>query len=228
VEKFDYHRRSLSKWRRMLLRKKVKHAGLWFVDIPRTSSSSIKSGLTDAFGREYGKSYDRESGARSKLVVEDHTPALKVRRLLGDELWEQLFTFSFVRNPWDRFYSLYCFRRATKCLAENLSFYEYVEKLEEFRFRDRDSPFSRHEYHLPMLDYLKDHEDNLVIQRVFRFEERESSLKELSERVGIALKFSKKEVLSESGRYRKVYDSRTKDIVARFYKDDIEYFEYDF
>jgi hypothetical protein len=228
MEKFDYKRRMTSPWTRRRLRCKLVKGGLWFVDIPRTSSTSIKVELGRKLGALYGKCYDRQDGHRVASPIEDHTPAVKMRRLIGQAAWEQLFTFSFVRNPWERFYSIYRFRQADGNLPESLSFDAYVEKLCEFRFRDHHSPYSRHEYHFPMLDYLLDENESLLVEEVFKVEERDAAMQRLAEKTGFDLSTERKETLATVGEYRQAYNRRSREIIAQFYRDDIDYFRYEF
>jgi hypothetical protein len=228
MEKFDLKRRMMSKWRRARVKRKLAQTGIWFVDIPRTSSTSIKVELGRQLGSLYGKYYDRQKGVRSGSPISDHTPAVQMRRLIGQDLWSQMYTFSFVRNPWERFYSLYRFRQASGNLPESLSFNAYVGKLDEFRFRDQHSPYSRHEYHYCMLDYLMDGNEQLLVNEVFKVEERVVGMARLREKIGFDLSMERKECLSIAGEYRRFYDSRSREIIARFYRDDIAYFGYEF
>lgn len=52
--------------RRAVARRSIVRAGLWFVDIPRTSSTSIKHVLGERFGGEFRKSVERETGTKRK------------------------------------------------------------------------------------------------------------------------------------------------------------------
>src|SRR5438552_9191698 len=81
-------------------RRQVEHAGIWFVDIPRTGSTSLKLALAEHFGSEFGKSYVREDCRLTKKVIADHTTAIRAQQILSPELWKRLFTFTIVRNPW--------------------------------------------------------------------------------------------------------------------------------
>lgn len=228
MEKFDLQRRNLGKWARSRFARELVKNRIWFVDIPRTSSTSVKTKLGQLYGSAYGKCYDRQNARKSGTVLVDHTPASKVIRVIGRENWDQLYTFSFVRNPWARFYSLYRFRIADGVLPATLEFNTYVQKLDEFRFRDRHSPFSRHEYHYPMLDYLMDDSEQLLVTECFKVEERSQAIIRIQEQTGVDLNTDSKEVLCSPDEYRDFYSAESREIVGRFYKDDIQYFNYAF
>lgn len=84
--------------------------GFWFVDIPRTSSSSRRTELASQFGPIYGQSNLLDEGLRrvslprhawlKRLGIGGHSTAQPVRGVLGPWFWADIFTFSLVRNPW--------------------------------------------------------------------------------------------------------------------------------
>lgn len=228
MEKFDLQRRRVGKWARRSLSKRLLKNGIWFVDIPRTSSTAVKTKLGELYGPDYGKRYDRESAVKTQNLIADHTPALKFKRLVGREIWDQLYTFSFVRNPWARFYSIYRFRMAAGGLPASLDFETYVKKLEAFRFRDPESPYVRHEFHYPMLDYLMDESEHLLVSEWFKVEERPEAIERIKARTGLDLESESREVLCSPDEYRSAYSESARQIVSRFYADDIRYFDYEF
>ena len=103
----------------------------WFVDIPRTSSSSIRSELGKRFGKPYGKRNLIEKKYASEQFFEDHVPAREMRNLLGRLIWNNIFTFAMVRNPWDRIYSMYHLRKNRNTIPKEWSFRDYVLALEK-------------------------------------------------------------------------------------------------
>ena len=89
----------------------IRKNGFWFVDIPRTSSSSIRSELGKHFGRAYGKTNVNEREYQTPQIFRDHITARKMKALLGNKTWESIFTFTIVRNPWERIFSMYHYRK---------------------------------------------------------------------------------------------------------------------
>src|SRR5262245_8701167 len=92
-------------------RSQIRRHGFWFVDIPRTSSTSIRVELGRFYGLPYGKSKTFEDQYSTPQIFRDHVPAREMREILGTDLWERIFTFALVRNPWDRIVSMYNWRR---------------------------------------------------------------------------------------------------------------------
>ena len=210
-------------------RRQVEEAGVWFVDIPRTGSTSLKLALEQRFGSEFGKEYLRETGKRTRKIIHDHRTAIEVKILLTAEVWRRLFTFSIVRNPWDRCYSFFRYRIAAGHMAREFSFFEYLRLLEQRNTRSRCSPFVYRPFFMQMCDFVLDENDNQLVNYVGRFEQREEFAIVLKEKIGLDFSDSPRaEVLGKPGDYRKAYCNEGVEIVARIYRDDIERFQYDF
>jgi hypothetical protein len=215
--------------KRARARNLISKAGLWFVDIPRTSSTSVKKVLGDTYKGEFRKTYERESGLRTRnKYFSDHTSARIIKKSLSPKIWDELFSFSIVRNPWDRFLSLYKFRQANGDLPKDVDFKAYVLSLNHTRYRDNNSPFCQPYYHMSMSDFLMDSSDNLLVKKIFLFEERSLLVKELNKRFNLNLKNVHKEKLSNGVTYRESYDDESSGIIQRFYADDIENINYQF
>ena len=123
------------------LRRAVEQCGFWFVDIPRTSSSSVRSELGQAFGPAYSKSNLLERQFSAPQIYGDHIPGMEVLQYLGPGLWEKIFKFSIVRNPWDRIHSLYRYQLKTSNIPLDWSFDEYIERLSN---ADKTTPYFRY------------------------------------------------------------------------------------
>lgn len=50
----------------------------------------------------------RRTGSR---IMFKHISAPQARELVGHDVWESYFTFTFARNPWSRLVSLYAYHR---------------------------------------------------------------------------------------------------------------------
>ena len=84
-----------------------------FIHVPKTAGTSATRHLSKFTGdndvdinsplSRRARAYCEEFGLRK------HTPAQEIRRFLGPPKFERLFKFAFVRNPYERIYSLYKF-----------------------------------------------------------------------------------------------------------------------
>lgn len=75
--------RKRSRLKRSRMRRRIQDAGFWFVDIPRTGSTSLKQALGELYGEAFGKRYCRELDARAgDTFFPDHTRAYVVRDLV--------------------------------------------------------------------------------------------------------------------------------------------------
>lgn len=78
-----------------------------FVHIHKTAGESITSALSPALGDGDWEVRGKTRPSINGTVLHKHSTALEALHALGPELWEQYFTFAFVRHPIDRILSLY-------------------------------------------------------------------------------------------------------------------------
>ena len=212
-----------------LLRERITSAGFWFVDIPRTGSTSLKTLLEEKFGADYGKSYSRETGIKKDKILMDHLPACEVKELIGNEAWSGLFTFSIVRNPWARAFSLFRYRVANEEIPENVNFTEYLRLIKRINTRHKATPYVYKGYFYPMSNYIYDHEGKIMVDYIGRYESLQKSFSYIINRIGLTDGPSKVfEKLGNSEDYRQTYTQEGIDIVSQCYADDIENFGYQF
>ncbi len=219
-----------------VLRGKIIRAGVWFVDIPRTSSTSIRTELAGRFGRPYAKgnilNFKGETGRRNTGgPFWDHLIAEEMVRFLGRKDWDRLFTFSLVRNPWDRMVSLWYYRMGQRQLPSGQTFRDYVLRLREpLRNADRHSPFARSAYHYGCHEYLFSATGEKLVRFVGRYEEREAFLRDVGLKLGFEGlgKLYLQRAKPERRHYSSYYDQETMALVADMYAKDIKEFQYRF
>lgn len=112
-----------------------------FVHVPKTAGTAVStmlSTLSTYRDQEIGVGavglhYQRAFGRRFGLVK--HSPAHRIRAVMGKEDWNAYFTFAFARNPFARLLSIYHFLRTwedipepeAKRLAPYTTFEEFLE-----------------------------------------------------------------------------------------------------
>lgn len=188
-----------------------------FVHIPKAAGSSVSNAL---FGEPVG-----------------HRP---IRRHLAyaPDLVDKYFTFTFVRNPWDRLYSGYHYfarrtgsdghrdhRWASVMLSEVSSFSEFVFLLEDPAYVRK---LKRYDHFRDQVDWLVDPgSGELIMDFIGRFETLENDFLYVSHCLDIQVTLPHLRQ-GQQGAYLKAYDAHMVEIVQRLYATDIERLGYEF
>jgi len=166
------------------------------------------------------------TGHRIASKLPRHSRIIAAKEMLPRELFERLFKFAFVRNPWDlQVSSWHHLRKERPQLIKDIpDFPAFIRwKL------DPDRPY---QYHIDtsierQSDYLKDLDGTILVDFVGKYENLQEDYEEACRRIGIKpppLPHKRK----AEGRvdYRRYYDEVTAGMVASYFKDDIESFGY--
>jgi hypothetical protein len=205
----------------------VRH-GFWFVDIPRTSSSSLRSEFGKHFGRVYGKKNLIEKEHATSQIFVDHIPAREMRSLLGNSIWKRIFTFTIVRNPWDRTHSMYNYRQKVFGIPREWSFRDYVFALEGASCESEF--FEYHGYRYGASEYVLGDNGEIIVDFIARYENRSHDLKMIASRLklddfgGLCIQMA----TPKDKHYSEIYDVETREIIRRLYAKDIDLFGYEF
>ena len=184
-----------------------------FIHIPKTAGMSLIKAI-------YGNvSF---SGHRSFYV---NNIALDIKD-------EKYFSFGFVRNPYDRLYSVYMFlKKGGINHHDKLSFLNHMSKFkdfEDFVLNDLDEKLVFKITHLiPQHDYLCDTKGEILVDFVGRFENLEYDVKLLSKRLGKNIELNHLNYNKKKS-YIEVYTEAMIKKVYNVYQKDIDIFEYTF
>lgn len=165
--------------------------------------------------------------ARALGLTGEHKTALQKKRELGERAWTERFSFTVVRNPWDKVVSHYSYRVRTNQTGlgvEPLPFEEWVR----LAYRDRDPRYCDDpRMFMPQWEWIADESGQMMVDFVGRFENLQEDFARISERIGkhASLPHVKK---SDRGGYRDYYDAGTRSIVADVFREDVERFGYAF
>ena len=204
-----------------------------FIWIPKSAGYSvydtlIKYGCTQKIWEN--PSYEFENKGISTF---GHMSILSLieKGIMSEEYFQNAFKFCFVRNPWDRLASLYCyFKRIKRKNVEDCpDFINFCRKLE----REKIPPVGFYNVEgfsqcNPQLDWITDKDGKIVVDFIGRFENLEEDFKKVCEIIGI------KEELPHSNKtdhknYMEYYHyEETKKIVDKLYEKDIKVFNYEF
>lgn len=150
---------------------------------------------------------------------EAHSTASQIRDYLGQEKWDSMFSFSFVRNPWDWQVSLYHFIQTNKFnyqrrMVSEMTFDEYIRwRVEEDRHLQKDFVFDRH--------------GTQLVDFVGKIENLSEDFETITERIGIDARLGH-ENASKHAAWRSYYTDETAALIADAYREDIEAFDYSF
>jgi len=208
----------------------IRRCGFWFVDIPRTSSSSIRVELGQQYGPIYGKQNLFDQQHASVQLFPDHIPAIKMRQLIGNELWASIFTFTFVRNPWDRMVSLYHYLKSSGNIRGQMKFREFVYLLKEAKEGANIPLFRYHGHHYGGVDFVQDEQNNIIVDFIGKFENRENDIREIKEKLGCKSlgDLTIQKACISGKHYSAFYDEETMVIIGKIYAEDVRLFDYCF
>lgn len=104
-----------------------------FIHVPKaagTSVTNILSKYTTYKDLEIGGTHFGEQiqpAYKKRFGISKHSPASGIREVIGEEAWNEMFTFSIVRNPYDRAISTYKFLKKWEGTSE-----AFKKKLNKF------------------------------------------------------------------------------------------------
>ena len=218
----------------LLLERKVA-----FIHIPKTGGTTIEKLLSDAFPDDFclmethgfgPRQFIADNAARREVkarcarsgggngVCPQHWPYDEVKQRAVPDI-DDWWAFAFVRSPWSRLFSEFRYLKRIMHRTQK-SFHEWVPHILTEARRD---PNILDNHIRPQSDFLSPRVE------IFRFERFSDGIASIVSRLGI--KSIRVEHRLKSGKadgYRSAYDARTKELVADFYRQDIEKLGYAF
>jgi hypothetical protein len=154
----------------------------------------------------------------------NHLDIQGYRQVLGDDL-DSRFKFAFVRNPWSMLVSDFTMR--TRGIAPSLARQWNGDVV---RFQKWVSTRSN----IPQLNRLLDADGNLAVDFIGRFENIRADFRTVLERINDIhplppekhWRLPLRNPTNNSKHYSEYYDAKTKKLVEKVFKKDIDYFGY--
>jgi hypothetical protein len=192
-----------------------------FIHIPRCAGTSMEVSIHGGPYKKDGHKYKHLTSAYAKILYKDY--------------WADYFKFSFVRNPWDRIFSLTKFPNFYGCEMKDgqVNIKNYITK---FPLMEID----------PRTDCKVDHNkivlENCIYRNILseeidfigRFENIEEDWAFVSDMLKekppelTNFHVTKRPDYKKKKHYTEYYDDEAREIVAERYEKDIEYFGYKF
>ena len=201
-----------------------------FVHVPKTGGTSIRAVLgqhchnpkvfwSNRVLAKVGIEVNYLTRDYRKLQFRTHDRIANAQRLLPTDVYERLFKFAFVRNPWDLLVSLFKFIRKT----ESHKRHRLVSKMEFSEFID--FAVTKQIAHQSRL--ISDNRGNILTDFIGRFENLTQDVQIILQKTGIPAKLPHLNRTPTSC-YQDFYSALSKEKVAIAYQVDIDAFEYEF
>ena len=152
----------------------------------------------------------------------DHANAKRLKRLIGAELWSEIYSFAFVRNPFDRMVSSYFYRQQVledtpeSIPAKTKSFRDWM--LEDIKNSEYRSEWN------DQLTMIEEGHGNIIVDQVFFFEHGlEKGLKSACDRIGIETPPLPHTNKTKKKHWKDYYDEQTIEVVKERFCRDIEW-----
>ena len=159
---------------------------------------------------------------RNFPITQNSPPSDFELRQLSSELFKRMFKFGSVRNPWARVYSLYTRKEAIQC-KQNISFSLFLENL-----RYANDTCLHPLRTLNQIDWFLDSNGKNIANYIYKLEDLNKAINEIKDLTNgrIILKNKNLNVNNQTNDYRKYYDEEGKNIVAKLFEKDIDFFKY--
>lgn len=206
-----------------------------FVHVPKTGGNSIQNILKDYSEdeifviSEHQGEMDRFGVRSCENKISKHSPLSKYKRVLDATVYDSLFKFATIRNPWDRMISLYFSPHRGITKWDRTEFLQVVNKAPTLRYFVSEKSLGdtilgklglQHRSVRKSLDS--------DIDALLRFEHLSDDFRMVCERLNIPVAPLPKRNASVREHYSKYYDEELKLIVEKKFKEEIEFGNYSF
>nr|WP_321226763.1 sulfotransferase family 2 domain-containing protein [uncultured Psychroserpens sp.] len=181
---------------------------------------------------------DALNNFRIPLGEYDYKRMLFAKKFLyTPEEFDHMFKFVIVRNPYDRivscwkyFYGYYTLDKmitSPRNYRKKVSFQYFLESLpRQWEFKHHRSLAT---HTVPIWSDITDENGELLVDKIIKLENINEGIRFLNERLNISIEeFSHINKSRSSNTYQKYYNKTTREIVERYYGEDIEKLGYEF
>jgi len=190
-----------------------------FIHIPKTAGQSIVHNYCDRYEIIPHRKHVINKSIHHKEKNNPHISASMVRDIVGDEIYDNAFKFTIVRNPFDRLVSFYYFGIKNMLRNKFKKFGGFVAYA--CNKQDRKNIGTGWSYARYSQSHFVDDEVDMII----KFEELEDSWDELSTLLGINKHLAKKNK-TKHRHYSTYYTPEMVEMVIEAFAEDFERFGY--
>jgi len=193
-----------------------------FIRVPKTAGMSVQQAL---FGAQ----------------IFAHQTFRQYELIFIKELLASFYTFTFVRNPWDRLVSAWTYLRENamghttvdpwggRWFANHLAQYADFETF-VLRWVSRKTVEKSYTHFRPQTQFLENARGQIEVNFIGRFKDLAEDFQKVAQAMGraAALEVRNRTRSRGSASYRESYNAKTAEIVAKAYEDDVQAFGYEF
>ena len=205
-----------------------------FIHIPKTGGNSVQSILQKYSDDQIVTKAKFQDGVeRFEIENKDyhytkHAKLIEYKKELKPELYEKMFKFAVVRNPWDRLVSYYFSpHRGVKEFDRN-DFKKLINQIPALGYFTTEIKFMDRVKNKLGLSYKACRPLDKDVDFYIRFENLEEDFKKLCRKLEIPFEPLPKYNKSEKKHYSTYYDNELKELVAKKFKQEIDFFKYKF
>lgn len=195
-----------------------------FIHVPKTAGNSISLALNDYSDDkiiEIDETLDTFEIKNDKFNTTKHSSLSYYKSILDEEVYNKLYKFCVVRNPWEMAVSYY--------------FSPHWKKWEKYHSPEKwdiDNFIKLLDFQiLPLRHYICTSDNNNLsdeMNNIIRFENLENEFNEVLNELGIKNNKLMHKNKSNHDDYRVYYTDDLKDIVYNKFKEEINFFNYEF
>ena len=184
-------------------------------NIPRNFYENTIIGRAYSKSKLFRKCIDRHSSVLGKWYYE-HMPALRVKELVGNSVWNSYYKFCFERNPWDKVVSYYNWKKH----GQNKSAPQFAN-------------YVIHKSHrLPMDARLYFDNNICMMDNVYDYTDFINSFKQICQKLDIPFNGNmpneKTGINKNKHDYKQFYNEETQGVVEKLFAREIKLMNYQF
>ena len=184
-----------------------------FIHIPKTAGISLVKSI---FG---------------DVTLEGHRSVSFYKQVFGNR-YSDFFTFTIVRNPWDRLYSAYKFlEKGGMNIHDKNAFETHISiyrDFEDFVLNGLNEKIIWEIMHLiPQHEFVCDKNGKIIVDHIGRFENLNKSIEKINDILKSDFKLEHHNKTDKKD-YKDIYTTKMIEKVHQIYQKDIDIFEYNF
>lgn len=195
---------------------------LLFIHVPKTGGTTVEN---------YMKTIDKpilcNGYGRFKNIVFQHFNYKDYIKFFGNKRYKNFVKFSIVRNPYDRLISEYYWSKPKLNIGykSNKTFDYFLNEVEDIVTNKKYELTIYHNHFIPQYEFICDSSDNIMINKLFKFEEFEKIINFLNKK---NYDLRKKKNFNVSKNDKKIIlNNNQKNKIYELYKKDFEIFKYE-